>query len=157
MVAKGAQEQGVTIFYEMNYAGKIFNLYAGLYGCHHDIEPTDHNTFLVTGTEGETVEDMIYEIDRITGETVSKLDMKEVFQRTRFLNDTIGYGSRDWLHNNAVTWLDGEDKIMISARHQSLVAQISWPEGTIDWILAEPRGWLPMFEPFLFDACRRHV
>lgn len=149
MVAKGAQEQGVTIFYEMNYAGKIFNLYAGLYGCRHDIEPTDHNTFLVTGTEGETVEDMIYEIDRITGETVSKLDMKEVFQRTRFLNDTIGYGSRDWLHNNAVTWLDGEDKIMISARHQSLVAQISWPEGTIDWILAEPRGWLPMFEPFL--------
>ncbi|NBI77929.1 hypothetical protein D3Z39_03395 [Anaerotruncus colihominis] len=149
MAAKGAQEQGVTIFYEMNYAGKIFNLYAGLYGCHHDIEVTDHNTFLITGTEGETVEDMIYEIDRTTGETVNKLDMKEVFQRTRFLNDTIGYGSRDWLHNNAVTWLAGEDKIMISARHQSLVAQISWPEGTIDWLLAEPRGWLPMFEPYL--------
>lgn len=149
MMAKGAQEQGVTIFYEMNYMGKIFNLYAGLNGCHHDIEVTDHNTFLVTGTEGETVEDMIYEIDRATGETVNKLDMKEVFQRTRFLNDTIGYGSRDWLHNNAISWLAGEDKIMISARHQSLVAQISWPEGTIDWILAEPRGWLPMFEPYL--------
>jgi arylsulfate sulfotransferase len=114
---------------------------------HHDIEVYKGN-LLITGANGETKEDFIYELDYETGQVVNTLDLKTVLQRSRQAG-YVALENPDWFHHNTITWDESDDTIIISGRHQSTVAKISWPDGEIKWILAPHYGWLPMFEKYL--------
>jgi arylsulfate sulfotransferase len=141
--AQGAYHSGNVIFIETNPLGRIYRVLSSPYGVHHDIEVYKDN-LLVTGSEGNTVEDLIYELDPQTGEIRNKLDLKTIFQRSR-----LQIQDRDWFHNNALSWDTEDDSIIISSNHQSAISKISWPEGKLEWILAPDFGWLPMFEKYI--------
>jgi arylsulfate sulfotransferase len=150
IVAKGEALKGDVLFYEINPLGRIFRILYSPYGLHHDIEVFKDNNLLVTGCDGETVEDFIYEINTQTGKVENMLDLKTVLQRSRKGLETLD--NPDWFHNNAITWVKNEDAIIISGRNQSTVAKLSWPSGKIDWILSAHDNWLPMFEKYLLTA-----
>ena len=145
LYAQGNALEGHVLFIETNPLGRINKVYYAPYGVHHDISEFDGN-FLATGSSGETVEDFIYEVDTSNGQISNMLDLKTVLQRSR--QSRFSNGIKDWFHNNSIVWKEG-NSIIISGRHQSTVAKISWPEGNIDWILASHDGWLPMFEQYL--------
>jgi len=136
-----------ALFYETDPLGRIYKMYYAPYGVHHDIEEYKDGNLLVCGYSGDTMQDMMYEINTQTGEIQNTLDFKTVFQRSR--EDLHDMGYPDWFHLNAIVWDESRDKLILSARHQSLVAEISWPDGNIDWMLSSPKGWLPMFRKYL--------
>ena len=136
-----------VIFIETNPLGRIYRVFYAPYGVHHDIE-TYKGNLLVTGANGETKEDFIYELDYQTGQVVNTLDLKTVLQRSRQAG-YVALENPDWFHLNAIVWDQRDDTIILSGRHQSTVTKITWPEGKIKWILAPHYGWLPMFEKYL--------
>lgn len=146
--ALGSYHVGHVLFIETNPIGRIYKIFYAPYGAHHDIEVYKDN-FLITGSEGMTVEDLIYELDTKNGKVIHTLDLKTVLQRSR----QIDYPANDpdWFHNNSISWVVEDDAILISGKHQSTIAKISWPNGKINWILSTHQGWLPMFEKFLLD------
>lgn len=147
ILAMGAAEFGDVLFFETNPLGRIYKIMYAPYGVHHDIEEINGN-LIITGSNGKTVEDFIYEIDTKTGRIINSLDMKSIFQRTRQAG-LVPADVPDWFHMNAITWVEGTENIIISSRSQSLVAEIGWPHGKIEWMLAPHYGWLPMFDKYL--------
>lgn len=147
LFARGDTQYGGIEFVETNPLGRIYRVFYAPYGLHHDLEPYK-NDFLATGSQSNSVEDFIYEIDPQTGKIVQTLDLRSVLQRSR---DTkfVAVESSDWLHTNAITWVTGTEDILVSGRNQSAVFRISWPEGKIKWILGNSNGWLPMFQKYL--------
>jgi len=146
LFVKGATWIGDVLIFEINALGKILSVYYSPYGAHHDIAVTDNESLLVTGSAGSTKEDVIYEIDTQSGNIINFLDLKNVLPRTRYINSEL-FRSIDWFHNNTVVYDDGS--IIISGRHQSAVAKMTWPDGNLEWILAEHVGWDHMFEKYL--------
>ncbi|HWQ98531.1 MAG TPA: aryl-sulfate sulfotransferase [Clostridia bacterium] len=136
-----------ALFLEINPLGRIFKVLYTPYACHHIMEQYEGDSILVAGSKGETIEDLIYEMNTTTGEIVQTLDLKTVFQRVRagFLEPE----NPDWLHLNDIEWVKGTNDIIISSRNQSFVARISWPDGAIQWILAAHDDWSEMFQKYL--------
>jgi len=137
---------GDCILFEINSLGKVLSAYVSPYGAHHDITATGDENLLVTGSQGKYIEDFLYEFDVKNGMIVNKLDFRPLLQRTRTVNWPI-YLVKDWLHINSVVYDRGS--IIISAKTQSAVVKLSWPEGEIEWLLADPADWNPNFRPYL--------
>ncbi|MCL2391234.1 MAG: aryl-sulfate sulfotransferase [Oscillospiraceae bacterium] len=144
--AKGAYHQGDVLLIEVNMLGKIISVFHSPYGVHHEITSRNGENLIINGSRGATVEDFIYELDVRTGYVVNRLDLKKVLQRTRF-EGFPSFDPVDWFHHNSTVYEDGH--IIISGRHQSTVAKLSWPEGALHWILADHVGWSQMFHQYL--------
>lgn len=158
ITAYGAYLEGDVLLLQRNFLGKFLRVWYSPYGVHHDITQGANGNLLLTGSEGVTIEDIVYELDGETGEIVHALDLKTVLprsserinaaQRARNLVDNDWHHMvEDWLHLNAIVWDDGN--VILSGRHSSAVVKMAWPSGQIEWILASPYGWLPMFDKYL--------
>ena len=133
-----------NIICEMNYLGKILNMYYYPAGIHHDIFLTDHNTMLVTGNHQETVEDLVTEIDLNDGEIIKDIDYRKLFPRTR--KPLFMYVNQDWLHMNAVVEYNGD--MIVSSNTQSTIMRNS-KDGKIKWMLADPRDFTTYWQQYL--------
>ena len=147
VVVGSSYSEDPVLFVEINPLGRIFKVLYAPYACHHKIEPFTDDTILVTGSEGETLEDLIYELNTQTGEIVNKLDLKTVFPRIRAGLDAPD--DPDWLHLNDIVKVQDGGDILISSRNQSFVARISWPDGEIKWILSVHEHWSELFQKHL--------
>ena len=146
IMAKGSYFEGDLLFFEINALGKIFSVYYSPYGVHHDVAAAGGGNLLANGSRGMAQLDFIYEIDVRSGEITNTLDLKEILQRTRASN-LPEYLADDWFHHNATVYDKGS--IIVSGRHQSAVAKLSWPEGRLEWILSDHSGWNQMFHKYL--------
>lgn len=135
--------EGDVVFFEMDRLGKIYGIYYGAYGVHHEIAALPNGNLLVTGSHGDVEEDFLYEIDTTTGETVQTLDLKTVLQRTRF------NAVEDWAHINSVVYDDNDGTIILSSNTQCTVAKITWPDGVIRWLLSTPEEYMPRLQQYL--------
>lgn len=131
------------MLFDTDRMGKIYNLYYSPYGDHHDIASMPNGNLLVTGCHGQTVADLIYEVDIKTGEIIHTLDLKTVLQRTRFASIP------DWCHNNSVAYDESDGTIILSSNEQCTVAKLTWPEGEIKWLLSDPVDYMPRLQPYL--------
>ena len=61
--------------------------------------------------------------------------------------DVLPTGAYDWAHANAVIPRPGGG-LLVSLRHQDALVALD-TDGEVDWILADPAGWAPRFEPLL--------
>lgn len=138
---------GDTIICEMNYLGKILNMYYYPAGVHHDLYLTNHNTMLVTGNHQETFEDLVSEINLNDGKVVSNIDYRKLFPRTRvpvaLYNKNF---PQDWTHMNSVVEYDGD--VVISSNFQSTIMRNS-KDGKIKWMLADPRDFTTYWQQYL--------
>ncbi len=147
IVSEGAVSEGAVLLYEIDPLGRIYRVLYTPYGAHHEILTYKEDRLLLAGSSGATVEDLVYEISPDTGKILQTLDLKTVLQRSR--PGLAAVDSPDWLHLNAIVEVPGTDDILISSRHQSVVARIAWPSGAIDWMLAPPYDWSFLFQKFL--------
>ena len=143
LVPYGSYHEGDAVVFEIDLLGKIYRVFYTPYGVHHDITTMPNGNLLITGSHGDTVEDLIVEIDAESGEVVNTLDLRTVLQRTR------NGAWQDWCHNNSITWDESDGTIIISSNHQSTVAKLTWPEGKIKWLLSDPVEYLPRLQQYL--------
>jgi len=126
---------GKTFIIEMNYLGKLLNVYFSPYGAHHDLEiEQDHLIVLGSNNYPNTIEDLVYQIDTTSGQITKTLDYKNIMIRTRFFG--VLYSNMDWLHMNAV--VENKGKLIVSCNYQSTILKNDW-EGNIEWMLGDPR------------------
>lgn len=125
----------------MERTGYVSNVYnTGKYGLHHDVIMGENNKIILCGTgkSGESEEDLIITIDRVTGEVEKMVDFREMFSEY-YNNTTWGkYTSKrlDWFHINGMTLTD-EGDLIISAREISILLKITdiYNEPKIEYIL----------------------
>nr|WP_243864235.1 aryl-sulfate sulfotransferase [Alkalibacillus almallahensis] len=122
---------------------------------HHDTIELPNGNLLATVHDGaEYIEDEMIEIDRETGETVNVVDMKEVMPSS-FYEDYSGPGIEngevDWFHQNAVSYDEKDDAILVSSRSQDIVVKMDYPDGDIKWILGSHENWPSSYEQYLLE------
>ncbi len=109
-------------FWEMDYLGRVYNVYYFPEGVHHDIqEMTENGNFLILTNSNDGYEqNMIQEIDRETGEVVKSLNLNELFEGLAYIDRD------DWCHTNTVSYDEATDTILISCRNLHSVIRIDW-------------------------------
>ena len=138
--------------YEMDLLGKIYTEYKLPGGYHHDNDELPNGNLLV-GTEdltdnSSTVEDMVVELDRKTGEVVKTFDLKKVLPQVNTGNED--WSSEDWFHNNAIWYDDDTKSITLSGRHMDAVINISYETGELNWIIGDKTGWPEEYQKYFF-------
>lgn len=134
----------LTCVHEVTPLGKLVNTFS-VYGIHHDIrEKEDGNLIFAASKEGaKSQNDYIVEIDRTTGELVRDWDLMEIIPMTAYdTQPPYTGGLSNWLHNNAVWYIEEEDAFIISGRHQNMVMKFDAQTKEIRWILSETVGEL---------------
>lgn len=126
---------------EMDLLGKIYYEYNLPGGYHHDVYEMKNGNLLIASNQFEdgTVEDVIVEMDRKTGEIKKTIDLKNILPTEEGHN--IYTTDYDWFHNNSV-WYDAKtNSITLSGRHQDIVLNIDYDTEEINWILGDPTNW----------------
>lgn len=120
--------------YEMDYLGRVSQIYFVEKGAHHEIieMKPGGNLLVLTNSIDEHVEDVVEEIDRNTGAIVKSLDMREIFGDT--------YVDRlDWAHLNAASYSEKDNTVLLSPRNIHSGIKVDWSTNELIWILANPK------------------
>lgn len=141
--------EGTTSYYkygvqEMDLTGKVYTEYL-LNEVHHDmIElPSGNLLILIDEPTGETIEETVAEVDRLTGEVIRYWDMDSYFNVTTVDENGVhisapNYGDDyDWFHNNSVAYSESDNSMILSARQQDTVVKISMTTGEVVWVLSD--------------------
>ncbi|WP_209300557.1 aryl-sulfate sulfotransferase [Lentibacillus salicampi] len=144
---------------EMDMLGNVYNSYLiqlddyeDTNVVHHGIAELPNGNLLATvhDTASPYIEDEMIEIARETGETVRDFSFRDLFPED-FYEDYGGVFSNDgdWFHHNAIWYVEKDDSILVSSRHQDLMMKMSYPEGEVDWILADHEKWPDAYDKYL--------
>ncbi len=118
----------------LGHVKQVYDL--GDYDMHHDINYTDDEDTVVILAEhkdAEATEDLVLELNLVTGEVSELIDFTElmddyVSEYTHVIGPTDPFfwqaGERDWIHLNTVQWLPGEDSVIVSSRETSTIIKM---------------------------------
>ena len=138
--------------YEIDLLGKVYNEYSIPGGYHHDYFELDNGNLLVASNDFNsgkgTVEDVIVEISRETGDIIKKFDLKDILnvEDGKSENST----SYDWFHNNAVWYDEKTNSITLSGRHKDAVINIDYSSGKLNWIIGDSSNWSKEYQKYFF-------
>ncbi len=139
-----------TGLYEMDLTGKIYFEYIMPGGYHHDVVELPNGNLLVASDDfsKDTVEDVIVEIDRTTGEVIKEIDLKTILPTTEGKSeDWINY---DWFHNNSVWYDETTNSVTLSGRHQDAVINIDYDTYELNWIIGDKNNWDSKYHKYFF-------
>lgn len=137
-----------TGMYEISILGKIYNEFVLPGGYHHDFYELENNNLIVASNNFDhgTVEDVIVEIDRKTGEIVKEIDLKEILKVDEAKSENwVDY---DWFHNNSVFYDKKTNSLTLSGRHQDLVVNIDYDSLEINYIIGDKTGVSPSYQKY---------
>lgn len=154
-IAVGSLLYGDTGILEFNLLGKLLNAWYSVYGQHHDIALKDDCLWITGTTDENSKEDMIYCLDRKTGELLNVIDYNNILQKNRnqLKNYPKAYGEYytdlDWVHINSIDFIG--DNVVISSRNQSTVV-CNDQEGNIKWMLCDPAGYNKQYKQYMLKS-----
>lgn len=129
-----------TSLYEMDFTGKIYKEYYLPGGYHHDLVELESGNMLVLSNDFDgTVEDIVVELDRTSGEVIKTWDIADYI--SMFEGPTEMWTTDDWFHNNSIDFDANTDSIILSGRHQDVVISIGYTSKELNWILGDPNNW----------------
>jgi len=133
---------------EMDWMGRIYHMYHFEYGIHHDaceMEPGG-NLLMIGNTMENSVEDVLLEVDRNTGQIVKMVKMKDLFDKTYQDNE-------DWAHINTVSYYKETGLVLACLRNLHSVICLDWEKGKIRWVFGHPKFWHNTnIEPYLLKS-----
>ncbi|MFZ7102529.1 MAG: aryl-sulfate sulfotransferase [Peptococcaceae bacterium] len=136
-------------FYEMDLMGKIYTEFLRT-GIHHEVREMPNGDFIVVTEKAgrDTTEDYIVILDRETGLVKDRIDCREIFNicpdpQKPSSDPTYGDDTHDWLHINAVWYVEEDNSILVSARHQDVVFKVDLDTKEVLWILSDPNDYWP--------------
>ena len=95
-----------------------------------------------------TVEDVIVELDRQTGNIVKTFDLKNVLPMEDGKSEN--WSNYDWFHNNSVWYDDKTNSVILSGRHQDAVIALDYTTGQLKWIIGDPTNWSDEYQKYFF-------
>ena len=129
--------------YEVDFLGRIINSWdlQGNGFHHHVIEKPDGNLLVtINDATKPTVEDVIIEIDRSSGQFTTVWDLNESLDNSRRAWPTdLADLNVDWFHANSIEYSAQDDEIIVSGRTQGIVKLNK--ENEVSYILAPHREW----------------
>lgn len=141
----------MTGLYEMDMLGKIYTEYSLEGGYHHDYYEMENGNLIVASdnfANGKTVEDYVVELDRETGKIVKTWDISSILNHEDGKSEN--WSEYDWFHNNAVWYDKKTNSITLSGRHQDAVINISYDDGSLNWILGDKTNWSEDYQKYFF-------
>lgn len=142
----------MTGLYEIDLLGKVYTEFRLKGGYHHDYFEMDNGNILVASddfnNEDGTVEDVVVELDRKTGDTVRTFDLKKILNMEDGKSEN--WTSYDWFHNNSVWYDKNTNSITLSGRHQDAVININYDTGKLNWIIGDPTNWSSEYQKYFF-------
>ncbi len=129
-----------TGLYEIDFLGKIYREYMLPGGYHHDVYEMSNGNFLIgTNDFDSTVEDIIVEVERNTGEIIKTWDVADYLPMLEGMAEM--WTTFDWFHNNSIYYDETTDSIILSGRHQDAVISIGYTTNKLNWIIGDPTNW----------------
>ena len=129
--------------YEIDFLGRIADSWSlqGNGFHHHVIEKPDGNLLVtINDAAKQTVEDVIIEIDRGSGQFSNTWDLNSSLDNSRRAWPTdLADLNFDWFHANSIEYSSVDDEIIVSGRTQGIVKLNAQNE--VSYILAPHRGW----------------
>ena len=141
----------MTGLYEMDMLGKIYKEYSLEGGYHHDYYEMENGNLIVASdnfANGKTVEDYVVELDRKTGKIVKTWDISSILNHEDGKSEN--WSEYDWFHNNAVWYDKKTNSITLSGRHQDAVINISYDDGSLNWIIGDKTNWSEDYQKYFF-------
>lgn len=141
----------MTGLYEMDMLGKIYTEYSLESGYHHDYYEMENGNLIVASdnfANGKTVEDYVVELDRKTGKIVKTWDISSILNHEDGKSEN--WSEYDWFHNNAVWYDKKTNSITLSGRHQDAVINISYDDGSLNWIIGDKTNWSEDYQKYFF-------
>ncbi len=139
--------------YEMDLLGKIYTEFSLPGGYHHDYFELENGNLLVASDDlsnnSSTVEDIVVELDRTSGEIVKTWDIKKALPSTVNTGNE-DWSSEDWFHNNSIWYDEDSNSIILSGRHADGVISISYDDGSLNWIFGDKTNWPTEYEKYFF-------
>lgn len=97
-----------------------------------------------------TVEDIVVELDRNSGEITKQWDLKQILNMKDGQNEN--WTAYDWFHNNSVWYDEPTNSITLSGRHQDAVVNLDYREtDQLNWIIGDPTGWSRDYQQYFFE------
>ena len=130
---------GINGIFEIDIMGHVINSWPlHELTMHHQVIEKPNGNLLATvyDTTAETIEDIIIELDRSTGNIVSTIDLNESLNVSRkaLLNDDV-----DWIHVNSIFYDEDDETIILSGRTQGVIKITE--ENEVVWIIAAHKDW----------------
>ncbi|MDT0538934.1 aryl-sulfate sulfotransferase [Croceitalea sp. P059] len=129
--------------HEIDMMGNLINTWSLQgNGFHHHVIEKPNGNLLVTINDinKATVEDVIIEIDRSSGEFSNTWDLNNSLDNTRRAWPTdLADLNFDWFHANAIEYSSTDDEIIISGRTQGIVKLSA--ENEVSYIVAPHKEW----------------
>lgn len=126
-----------TRIYEMDWWGRIWNIYQVRYGVHHDVcekEPGG-NIIAASASLEKYTEDAVAEFDRQTGKLVKMVKFEDLLPGLSYCDGI------DWVHINSVQYIPEQDAVLVCARNLHSCFLIHWKSGKLKWILGPGTFW----------------
>ncbi|MGI9544206.1 MAG: aryl-sulfate sulfotransferase, partial [Cyclobacteriaceae bacterium] len=129
--------------YEIDMLGEIINTWdLQGFGFHHHVIEKPNGNLLVTVNDNSipTVEDLVLEIDRSSGDIVNRWDLNASLDNTRRAwNTDLADLNVDWFHANAIEYSATDNSLIVSGRTQGTVKLSE--NNQVVWILAPHKDW----------------
>ncbi|GMQ27058.1 aryl-sulfate sulfotransferase [Algoriphagus sp. oki45] len=118
------------------------------YTFHHNVIEKPNGNLLVAASKNTsqhlngktTINDIILELDRTSGQIVKEWDLKQCLDENRIVwMNNLGNAVVNWLHNNGLYYDENDDSIIITARFQGAMKITS--DNRLKWILAPHLDW----------------
>ena len=140
----------MTGLYEIDLLGKIYAEYSLPGGYHHDyFELQNGNLIVATNNfenSNDTVEDYVVELDRKTGNIVKTIDLKKILKTDDGKSEN--WTKQDWFHNNSVYYDRHTNSLILSGRHQDIVASIDYTTEKINWLFGDSTNWSSEYQNY---------
>lgn len=139
-------------FMEIDLLGKIYKIYEIKYNIHHDyVELPNENILSLADNSKKDpnyIQDGLIEINRKNGKIEKYIDFKEILDKDR--HGMLEWTPENWLHANSLLYIEKDNSILISSRHQSAIIKFSLDTAKIDYIISNPLFWNEKFKSKLF-------
>ena len=138
-------------FYTMDFCGRISNQYIVPGGYHHDIDELANGNFLVASNDlnSDTVEDVIVEIDRNSGEVVKEFNLKDIIDPNT--GKSLNWSAKDWFHNNSVEYDPIDNTLILSGRHQDVVVILDYDTKALVGLVGDSTNWDERYLPYFYQ------
>lgn len=147
------QEMNIGI---MNFLGQVVEKFDVPNRNHHEINEKSPGGNLLVATNSEPyyttaddTEDMVVEIDRVTGQVIREWDLRDIFDpsRTRLWTEM----PNDWCHLNSIEYDSTDNTLLISSKLQYFISKIDYNSGQIKWIFGSHVNWKEPWQPYLLE------
>ena len=135
----------------MDMLGHIETEYGIPGGYHHDVDELPNGNLLICSDDftRDTVEDVIVEVDRQTGEIIKHFDLQDVL----VMNDgkSLNWTAKDWFHNNSVDYEPTNNTLTLSGRHQDAVVVLDYDSGELQYIIGDNSNWSEEYQKYFLE------